>query len=32
MGRCYSTLLKVIETWQAKDVEGVLAHMHEDII
>ena len=32
MGSCFSILLKVIETWQAKDVEGVLAHMHEDII
>lgn len=32
MGRCYATLLKVIETWQAKDVEGVLAHMHDDIV
>ena len=32
MGQCYETLLKVIETWQAKDVEGVLAHMHDDIV
>lgn len=32
MGQCYATLLKVIDTWQAKDVEGVLAHMHDDIV
>jgi len=32
MGRHYSTLLKVIETWQTKDAEGVLAHLHENII
>lgn len=32
MGRHYATLLKVIETWQTKDAEGVLAHLHEDII
>jgi limonene-1,2-epoxide hydrolase len=32
MGRHYDILLKVIETWQTKDAEGVLAHLHEDII
>jgi limonene-1,2-epoxide hydrolase len=32
MGRHYATLLKVIKTWQTKDAEGVLAHLHEDII
>ncbi len=32
MGRHYDILLKVIETWQTKDAEGVLDHLHEDII
>lgn len=32
MGRHYDILLKVIATWQTKDAEGVLAHLHEEII
>ncbi len=32
MGRCYGILLKVIEAWQAKDIEGVLSHMDDDIV
>ncbi|HEX5377528.1 MAG TPA: nuclear transport factor 2 family protein [Phenylobacterium sp.] len=32
MGRHYDTLLKVIEAWQAKDIDGVLSHMADDIV
>jgi len=32
MGRCYAILGKVIAAWQAKDIEGVLAHMSDDIV
>lgn len=32
MGRCYGILLQVIEAWQAKDIEGVLSHMDDDIV
>ena len=32
MGRCYDILCKVIEAWQAKDIERVLAHMDDDIV
>lgn len=32
MTACYATLLKLIEKWQAKDVEGVLAYMDEEIV
>lgn len=32
MGRCYGILRQVIEAWQAKDIEGVLSHMHDDIV
>jgi len=32
MGRRYALLLQVIEAWQAKDVDAVLAHMHDDIV
>ena len=32
MDRCYRILIKVIEAWQAKDIDGVLAHMADDIV
>ena len=32
MGRCYDILCKVIEAWQAKDIERVLSHMDEEIV
>ncbi len=32
MDRCFRILLQVIEAWQAKDIEGVLAHMSDDIV
>jgi limonene-1,2-epoxide hydrolase len=32
MSPCYDTLIKLIEKWQAKDVEGVLAYMDEEIV
>ncbi len=32
MGRCYAILRQVISAWQAKDIDGVLAHMHDDIV
>jgi limonene-1,2-epoxide hydrolase len=32
MGRRYDILLQVIEAWQAKDIDGVLAHMADDIV
>lgn len=32
MGRHYDTLLQVIAAWQAKDIDGVLAHMTDDIV
>ncbi len=32
MGRRYDTLRQVIAAWQAKDAEGVLAHMAEDVV
>lgn len=32
MGRCYAILGKVIAAWQAKDIDGVLAHMSDDIV
>lgn len=32
MGRRYETLRQVIAAWQAKDAEGVLAHMAEDVV
>lgn len=32
MDRCYAILRQVIEAWQAKDVERVLAFMHDDIV
>lgn len=32
MGRCYAILRQVIEAWQAKDIDGVLSHMADDIV
>ena len=32
MGRCYGILRQVIEAWQAKDIDGVLSHMADDIV
>lgn len=32
MGRRHETLRQVIKAWQAKDVDQVLAHMHDDIV
>ena len=32
MGRRYEILGRVIEAWQAKDIDAVLAHMHDDIV
>lgn len=32
MDRCYGILRKVIAAWQAKDIDGVLAHMTDDIV
>lgn len=32
MGRRYDILLEVIEAWQAKDIDRVLAHMADDIV
>ena len=32
MGRCHAILRQVISAWQAKDIDGVLAHMHDDIV
>lgn len=32
MGTRYDILCKVIAAWQAKDAEGVLAHMADDIV
>lgn len=32
MGRYYGILRQVIEAWQAKDIERVLSHMHDDIV
>ena len=32
MGRRYDILLQVIEAWQAKDIDRVLAHMADDIV
>lgn len=32
MARCYAILRQVIEAWQIKDVERVLAFMDEDIV
>ena len=32
MGRRYAILCKVIEAWQAKDIDAVLAHMDENIV
>jgi limonene-1,2-epoxide hydrolase len=32
LDRCYRILLQVIEAWQAKDIDGVLAHMADDIV
>lgn len=32
MGRHFDTLSKVIAAWQAKDLDGVLAHLADDIV
>lgn len=32
MGRRYDILRQVIEAWQAKDIDAVLAHMSDDIV
>ena len=32
MGRRYAILGRVIEAWQAKDIDGVLSHMADDIV
>ncbi|MBU1376489.1 MAG: nuclear transport factor 2 family protein [Alphaproteobacteria bacterium] len=32
MGRCYTILQRVIEAWQAKDIDRVLAFMDDEII
>lgn len=32
MGRRYDILRQVIEAWQAKDIEAVLAHLSDDIV
>jgi limonene-1,2-epoxide hydrolase len=32
LGRHSATLRQVIQAWQAKDIDGVLAHMHDDIV
>ena len=32
MGRCYGILVQVIEAWQAKDIDGVVSHMADDIV
>lgn len=32
MDRYYRVLRQVIEAWQAKDIDGVLAHMADDIV
>ena len=32
MGRCYAILRQVISAWKAKDIDGVLDHMHDDIV
>jgi limonene-1,2-epoxide hydrolase len=32
MGTRYALLLQVIEAWQAKDVEAVIARLHDDIV
>jgi len=32
LGRRYAILRQVIKAWQAKDVDRVLAHMHDDIV
>jgi len=32
MGRCFGILRQVIEAWQAKDIERVLAFMADDIV
>jgi len=32
MGRCFGILQQVIQAWQAKDIDGVLAFMHDDIV
>lgn len=32
MHRCYSILCSLIRAWQAKDIDGVLAHMADDIV
>lgn len=32
MGRHFDTLSKVVAAWQAKDLEGVLAHLADDIV
>lgn len=32
MSRCYEIFQRVIQAWQAKDIEGVLAHMDDEIV
>jgi limonene-1,2-epoxide hydrolase len=32
MGRCYGILQRVIEAWQAKDIDRVLAFMDDEIV
>ena len=32
MGSRYAILRQVIEAWQAKDIDRVVAHMHDDIV
>jgi len=32
MGRCYAILQQVIQAWQAKDIDGVLAFMDDEIV
>jgi limonene-1,2-epoxide hydrolase len=32
MGRCYAILQQVIQAWHAKDIDGVLAFMDDEIV
>jgi len=32
MGRCYAILQRVIEAWQAKDIDRVLAFMDDEVV